>query len=780
MKDNIIKIDSHEQYMSNMTKYSLYVLYNRYIPNIRDGLTPVQRRILYCMYNDIGCVSLGTKRKSANTVGTVIAKYHSHGDSSVYGAMKSLTNPWEIKQPLLNYDSNSGSIQGGPQAASRYTESYLSKFSMDCVLGDLTENKQVVDWINTFDNHTIEPEFLPVKVPLLLINGTFGIATGTRIEVPPHCLNDVIDATITLLHDPNANIILIPDAFQKCDIVESDWKKISNTGYGHFIERGIIDIETSSNGTPYLRIRSTPDMVTMNSVLEKIEELIKSNTIVQIQDIQDHSTEYELDVHIILKKGSDPEFVKNTLYQKSQLQETKRVNLEVIDGTNICRLSYKAYILNFINFRKECKFRMYNFRLQKCETRLHQIEVYIKILESGEVEKIVHMIRNQNSMDESYLINWLMNKLKITDLQAKFVLHTEIGRLSKGHLNKYKEEQVLLISKIDLYINIIMHENLIVDEINQELLDIKAKYNQPHRSNIITEATANSIPVGDFKIIVTENNYIKKLLPEEPIKIIKGDQPKSILIADNSKDLILFDALGKVFRLQTSKISFTDKNSSGIDIRMLLKKATSNIISLQYEPLLKMLANKVTKFYIVCISENGYIKKINIDDILTAVPSGITYTKVNPGDKIIDIKVIDDNNDIVVYNEEKALRFSMLEVPYLKRSAIGNQTLKNVCGMSVINESITDIVVITQKGRFNRIQQSALARSSRTKAGSRVIRLNKGDRIISIIGCNANSQIKITKLDGIELINVNDLQISSSVSSGNKLTTDIIKAEIIV
>ena len=214
IEDKIIQVDSHEQYMNNMARYSIYVLYSRYIPDIRDGLKPVQRRILYAMWNDVGCTSLGRKVKSANTVGRVIGVYHPHGDEAVYSSMKPMTNWFECKMPLINYDSNSGSLQGGPQAAPRYTESYISPFSIDCVIGEMADSKSVVDWQKTFDNHTIEPQSLPVKVPLLLVNGTFSIAIGRRIEVPPHSLNDVIDATLSVLRNPNAKVILIPDPCQ--------------------------------------------------------------------------------------------------------------------------------------------------------------------------------------------------------------------------------------------------------------------------------------------------------------------------------------------------------------------------------------------------------------------------------------------------------------------------------------------------------------------------------------------------------------------------------------
>lgn len=783
MQDKIIKVDTREQYMNNMARYSIYVLYARFIPDIRDGLKTVQRRTLYAMWNDIGCTSIGTKRKSANTTGIVIAKYHPHGDVGVYDAMKTMTNPWEIKIPLINYDSNSGSIQGGPQAAARYTESYLSKFAVDNIIGDMNEAKEVVDWQSTFDNHTMEPECLPIKVPILLVNGFFAIAIGRRLEVPKHSLNDVIDATIQLLHNPNSKIILIPDPCQKCEIIDTDWKKISNMGFGYYTQRGIIQIDTAKNGNTILRIKSVPDLVTANSVVDKIEELIKDNILIQVQDIQDHSTEYELDIHIILKKGADPNYVKQVLYKNTMLQDTKRVNMEVIDGTEIKRVGYKAYLLYFLEFRKECKFRLYNIRLQKAETRLHQIDTYIKILESGDVEQIVHMIRNQASMEESYLVDWLMKKLKITDLQAKFVLHTEIGRLSKGHLNKYKEEQAKLLNDINGYINIITHEELINQEIEAELLDIKAKYGKPRQSILISEAEASNIPEGEFKVVITEQNYVKKMGINDPIKVIKGDQPKCVVIADNSKDILLFDQMGKVFRLPVHKITFTEKNSAGIDIRMLIKKATSNIISAMYVPIVETLANKQSKYYIVTLTRAGLIKRMDLNDVINATPSGIIYSKLNPNDQICDILIANHKSDIIVYTGTKALRFGIDDIPYLKRATLGNISMKTnepIDGMSVVTAETKELVVVTVKGKFNKLSPSVLARSTRNRAGVKVIKLSKNDYIKNIFSCNGNVKIRITRIDEVIDINIDNIPMGSSISSGEKLCKDgVIKAELV-
>ena len=743
MQDKIIKVDTREQYMNNMARYSIYVLYARFIPDIRDGLKTVQRRTLYAMWNDIGCTSIGTKRKSANTTGIVIAKYHPHGDVGVYDAMKTMTNPWEIKIPLINYDSNSGSIQGGPQAAARYTESYLSKFAVDNIIGDMNEAKEVVDWQSTFDNHTMEPECLPIKVPILLVNGFFAIAIGRRLEVPKHSLNDVIDATIQLLHNPNSKIILIPDPCQKCEIIDTDWKKISNMGFGYYTQRGIIQIDTAKNGNTILRIKSVPDLVTANSVVDKIEELIKNNILIQVQDIQDHSTEYALDIHIILKKGADPNYVKQVLYKNTMLQDTKRVNMEVIDGTEIKRVGYKAYLLYFLEFRKECKFRLYNIRLQKAETRLHQIDTYIKILESGDVEQIVHMIRNQASMEESYLVDWLMKKLKITDLQAKFVLHTEIGRLSKGHLNKYKEEQAKLLNDINGYINIITHEELINQEIEAELLDIKAKYGKPRQSILISEAEASGRQCMDegSELQLRHRSSSGGLCGGCYRKRHKHQGPRCIGLA------------------------------------------TSNIISAMYVPIVETLANKQSKYYIVTLTRAGLIKRMDLNDVINATPSGIIYSKLNPNDQICDILIANHKSDIIVYTGTKALRFGIDDIPYLKRATLGNISMKTnepIDGMSVVTAETKELVVVTAKGKFNKLSPSVLARSTRNRAGVKVIKLSKNDYIKNIFSCNGNVKIRITRIDEVIDINIDDIPMGSSISSGEKLCKDgVIKAELV-
>ena len=386
-------------------------------------------------------------------------------------------------------------------------------------------------------------------------------------------------------------------------------------------------------------------------------------------------------------------------------------------------------------------------------------------------------------MDEAYLINWLMNKLKITDLQATFVLRTQLKALSKGNLKRYKEEQKDLLNKVNTCVQYITNESLIDAEIEQELIDIKAKYGSPRKSILISEAEASDIPEGEFKIVITEANYVKKMQINDPIKAYRGDNPKCVIIADNSKDLLLFDQMGKVFRLQVHKIPFTEKNSAGTDIRLLVKKLTSNIISVMYVPILETFANKKSKYFLSMVTTKGLIKRIDLNDIINATPSGITYTKLNKGDSVKDVIIVNHKSDIVVYTKSKALRMPVEATPYLKRSTLGNTAMKtteDIDGMSVITGETTDIVVVTNKGKFNRFNISGLPVSDRNKAGSKVIKLAKGDYIHNIFSCNPNYTLRVIRPDEVLEINVNDIPVGSSISAGTKMCKDgIIKVELI-
>ena len=781
IKEQIVKVDSKEQYNRDMVRYSIYVLMNRFVPSIIDGLKPVQRR---AMFFDLRCTNYTSRRKSAKIVGAVIGDYHSHGDQACYDAMKPMVNWFETYKPMLADISAFGTLQGDPAASQRYTETHINKFGVDCVIGDLAESKNVVDWVPTFDRSKMEPEYLATRVPLLLINGVFSIAVGLKIEVPSHNINEVIDETLKLIDNPNHKVVLIPDPPMGCDVVEANWKSISNLGFGYCTIRGHVDtIKDEKKGNYILSIKSVPELVYTNSIVSKINDLIVNKTLIQVDRIEDNSTDYQCDLRIILKPGSDPEYVKQVLYNNTQLQKNQRINMEVLVGLAPQRVGYKTYLINFIEFRRDVKFRLYNHRLQKAETRIHTLETYLTILSSDDIDSVIAMIRNQDSMDEDYVIEWLVKKLKITDLQAKSILHTEIRQLSKGHHAKYLAEYNELLDQVTHYVDMITKPELIDQEIKDELIRIKHEYGNPRRSKLISQAEVDNIPSGLFKVVITEANYVKKMQVDDPIKSFRGDDAKCVVVADNTEDLLIFDEQGRVFKLPVHKIAFTDKNTPGIDIRLLLPKLTSNIRTIMYAPTVKELANKTSKCYMVIVTTKGMIKRISLDDVINTTPSGIIYSKLNNEDSVKDIIITGGKNDIVVYTKSKAIRMSLDQIPYLKRATVGNKALNttdNVDGLAVVTNKTTDIVVITNKGYVNRFSITGMPVKARGKAPDKVIKLGKGDTINAIFSCNPiENKIRIINAEGASELMIDQIPIGSSISGGTKMYKNgIIKCEL--
>ena len=382
MPEKILNVASSDQFKSDYTRYGIYILYRRVLSDYRDGLKPVQRRVIWAMYKNSKAIT--TRVKSAAVVGDVMKWYHPHGNSSVYGTMKPLANWFETYMPLIDPGGNFGTFQGDGAAAERYTECRLSKFAFENVLDDVMENQEAVDWSPTYNDAALEPDYLPVKLPLLLVNGSFGIGLGMRSEIPTHNIAEVIDATLMLMDNPKAEVVLVPDHCMECEIINTDFAKICKAGFGHYKIRGKV-VEEDYKGKKALVIKSVPNLTYLNSITDKIEELIKKKKIIQIENCFDESNVKEMRYVIVLKPGSDPAYVRDVLYKNTGLEQILRVNFETLNGLNPLRMSYKSYLLSFIDFRKMTKFRVYSNRLQGVQTKIHEREAYIKALESGEI-----------------------------------------------------------------------------------------------------------------------------------------------------------------------------------------------------------------------------------------------------------------------------------------------------------------------------------------------------------------------------------------------------------
>ena len=763
---NIVDVNALEQYRDDYKLYCIYVCRERVMADVRDGLKPVVRKIL------VGTTDLGLRApkcaKSARIVGETMGKYHPHGDAAIYGTMKPMLNSFEIKAPLLAGTSGAwGNKYGDEPAAMRYTESGLTKFAEDTLLKDLMNYPNCVDWMPTFDNSAKEPEVLPAALPILLVNGSFGIGVGLKIEIPKHALNDVVDETVKVIRDRSAHVKLIPDQCMPCEIIDTDFEDIGNKGYGYFTVRGIVEEDVSPQGNPTLVVKSAPDLVYYQSIDDAISKMIVSKKLVNVISTNHQGSEFIIE----LKKGTDINYVKQMLYQHTDLQKNCRVSFEVLDKDGPMRMSYKAYILFWLEYRKFTKLRIYYAQLQEINTEMHKYEPYIKLARSPKMKEIIDRIRKSTG-DDNYLMEYLIKELDITDLQATFIMNIRLKNLTKAYLQQYVEKYDELAKEQEKILDRFSNDSLVEEDIITELLDIKAKYGVKRVCKVISKSEAIGIPQGEFKIVVTENNCLKKVPVNDTIGSFKNDKPKYIIKGENTQNLLIFNELGKVFKLPIHKIGFSDKRSNGIDIRLLLKNCTSNINAIMYEPVLKSFMDKVSKYYIVTLTNNGFIKKMDIDDFLSANASGLIYAKLDDGDFIKDIMVINHKSDIVVYSTSKALRFSMEEVPYLKRSTKGNRVMninEPILGLSVILNDTTDVVVVTKKGYINRIPIIGVPQESRTKRPRNVIKLGKGDYIVGMYGLNEADFIDITTSEQKISLPVASIPVGSSVSSGEKM-----------
>lgn len=804
MAERIIQANILDDYTQCKAEYGIEVNTTRAVASIQDGLKAVARRNVQTAYElrafdtyrykvnegtpeeEERTISGKGQFKSARIVGDCLGKYHPHGDTSSYDNIKKNANDFEIPYPLFNgNESNWGNEYGDRQAAMRYTETKLTDFAMDCVIGDLKFCKEVVDYKDNFSYTEKEIEAFPVLLGLLLVNGSFGIGVGIQCSVPSHNLNEVIDAHIALYDDPNAEVVLRPDSPMGCDIVDTNWKSISNTGYGKFIERAIMHYDEKLNA---LVVTSLPELTYMGPIEQRIKDLIKEKKILDIVDLRygdpDNSKKRKRNdtekqpfrYYIYLKKGSDPNYVMDFLYKNTNLQKTFTVSMEAVDDTdpsNIHKvhLSYKAY-LQFVNERvKMTKFRLYNHMIRDINTTYHMREAFIHILKTNKLDEYIELVRKQKTISDAELRDIVVRKLGITPLQAKYILNIPTKKLSDGYLRQFIDDNKNLDTQLKYYESRIVDEKLLIQDIKDELLKIKNKYGRPRKSKIINPSKVNGIPEGEFKLIITNTNFVKKIKPDDSLGNIKGDMVKAIMNVDNTKNVLLFDELGKVFKLPIHKIPVGDRSTNPLDIRTILKNCTSNINTVIYEPILEKVSRLKAYHYLVVMT-NRTIKKLDIADFLAVSPSGLKYTNLNDGDKVVSVEIIADGFDILTYSNNKALRFNIAEVPLQKRINAGMKimdTTDAVEGLSVLSPNVSHIVVITEKGKVNKINVLALPLSNRAKAGSKVIKLSKGDYIRDIHGMNENDVLVVTTKEGVSELRLQDIPEGSSISTGKQM-----------
>ena len=745
----------------------------------------VQRRIIYGAYEK-GFSRPSRHGKSQQLDGHVIGELHPHG--AVYPAIVNMAAWYKTKYPLMYGYGGFGTVSGAGASAARYTETALSDFGFDVMIDELDQANNIVDWVDRYTRKGKEPEYLPAKLPVLLMNGATGMGVGLQINLPPHNINEVIDATIDLIKNPKKKVVLIPDMIQECEILDTDWAAISNTGSGSFKIRGKIVTETDKKGNITLRIVSLPDQVTCDAVYDKILEMVAAKQLPMIKDVNNSLKDEKPNIIIELRPGSDPEYVKQAIYAKTSVMTSFAVNFEAVssNGIDIKRYSYTQYLQEFIDQRLNTKFRLYCNKLQQVMTRHLHVDAFVKVMQSKEFDKLMDKIRKYNGTDAEPLIEYLISECHITDIQAKFILNRTLPQLSKGHLKGYIEERDELQKKMDLYMQYVTDDGTCIkEEVIAELKDLKKKYGKPRTCTVIDGRVSEDIPAGTFKIVITERNFIRKIPDIDKVGIVRKDNPKFIMRVDNRENILLFDNKGKCFNLPVHKIPITDRQGAGTDVRILVRNLTADITAIFYEPIFKKINESGNKHYLAVLTKSNTIKKLGIEDFLNVSPSGLMYSKIKPEDEVVGVALVPHNLDIAICSGHKVLRCQLKEVPEYKRNATGAKamsTLDPINGLSVFYPDATHIVVVTKQGKFNRFDIALLECNHRGKSGHKVIKLDGNDEILNVYGVNETDKIRVLTSEGIEEIAVADIKIKSSIAAGTKMLQSkgvIVRADVV-
>ena len=780
MAEQIYEHNAYDEYISNMASYSIVVIRRRAVADITDSLKPIHRRIIYDIYNN----QKQGLTKSAKIAGSVVGLYSPHGDASAYGAFKGIINWFDCKLPLLEGHGNFGTLSGMPPAASRYTEAKLSQFCRDVMIDELGVDKHVVDYSPNYDNTTVEPDYLPCKIPLLLINGSSGIAVGISSSIPTHNPNEVIEVARKLLRDSNAPFVLIPDQCQPTHIIDTDWKKLNECG-GVFRVRGLTEFG-EHDGYPAIFIKSLPDGVTSDKIYDTVQEMGEKKQVPMIKNIIDTTGE-QVNIIIQLQKGADPYFVRDLLYKKTQLETTISVNFEVIDGIESKNMSYREYFLTWIEKRKTMKNRLHNLRLNNISSEAHTLSTYVQAMESGYIDEIIGLIRRQKKVDDTNAITeFIITKCKMTKLQAEFLLKTDLRHLAAGYLPIYKDKLKKLESEYKETEQFILNPNKVIEEIDQELAEIANKYGMPRLATVIKPADDSNIPKGTFKIVVTEHNFVRKLLLDERANSIRGDNPKYILKVENIDNILLFDNKGKVFKYPVHKINVTDKSSAGIDLKLLIRNCTADIAAVINETVVKEVLSMKSKHFITTVTKKNFIKNMDLEDFENVPAAGMIYTKLTEGDTVMDVIIAPAGLDAIIYSGHKALRVPVASIPVYKRASqgvIAMNTQDDISGLSLVYPDAQYIVIATESGRINKFDIAGLAQDKRAKSGNKVVALKGNDRIVSIFGVTDNNHIMIICNNARHTMQVSDIPVGSSISAGVKLIEpkdgNIVKLEIV-
>lgn len=791
-QEKIIPVNIENQMKSAYIDYSMSVIVSRALPDVRDGLKPVHRRILYGMY-DLGILSNRPYKKSARIVGEVLGKYHPHGDSSVYDAMVRMAQVWSLRYPLIDGQGNFGSIDQDPPAAMRYTEARLRKIAEE-MLVDI--EKDTVDFQNNFDDSLQEPTVLPAKLPNLLVNGSSGIAVGMATNMPPHNLKEVVDGCIAYIDNKEItvaelmNYIKGPDFPTGGIIYGYDGvREAYETGRGRIILRGTTKIE-EENGRERIVVTSIPYQVNKAEMIKRTAELVNEKKIEGINDIRDESDREGLRIVYELKREANTNVVLNQLYQHTPLQTSFNVNnIALVNGRPLT-LNLKELIVHFIDHRHNVVIRRTKFELNEAEKRAHVLEGLLIALDN--IDEVIALIRS--SADTEVAKDGLMEKFGLTEIQAKAILAMRLSTLTGLERNKLQQEYEELRRMIDYYHEILSSEDMRMDIIKKELLELKDKYGDEPRTEI--EYTSQDFrledTIADDSVVVTISHlgYIKRTPLREYRRQKRGGQGakgsdireedfvEHLFVATNHNYLLLFTEKGKCFWLRVFEIPEGVKTSKG--------RAIQNLINLEPDDKIRAYINLkslsdpeyINNNYIILCTSKGVIKKTSLEAYSRPRNNGINAINIREGDHLLEAKLTNGTSEIIMaLRSGRAIRFSETKVRPMGRTATGVRgvTLAHendeVIGMICIDSHDYDILVVSEKGYGKRSSLDDYRETNRGGKGVKTLNITEktGD-LIAIINVKDSDDLMIINKNGILIrIPVADLRIQGRATQGVKL-----------
>ncbi len=781
-KSRVIDVDIQREMRKSFLDYSMSVIVSRALPDVRDGLKPVHRRILYTMFEK-GLTYDKPYHKCADTVGAVLGSYHPHGDSSVYDALVRLAQDFSMRYMLVDGHGNFGSVDGDPPAAYRYTEARMSKISME-MLTDI--DKKTVDFMPNYDDRLQEPVVLPCRFPNLLVNGSSGIAVGMATNIPPHNLGEVVDAMDYLIDNPDASVSELmeyipgPDFPTGATIMgRSGIRAAYATGRGKIVVRAKAEIVEEKNGRFKIIVTELPYQVNKARLIESIADMVKDKRIEGISNIEDHSDRNGMHIEIDVKRDASPQIVLNQLFSYSQLQVTFGVIMIAIVNGEPKLLTLKDILNHYIDFQVDVVTRRTQFDLNKAKERMHILEG-LKIAIDF-IDEVIAIIRSSKDQSEAKLR--LMERFGLDEIQAQSIVQMRLGQLTGLERQKIEDEIAALHVKIDDYEDILSNHSRVLQIIKEEVNAVRNKYADQRRTEILSVSgevdIEDLIPQEDCVLTLTQFGYVKRLSIDTYKTQKRGgrgvagmtrreeDVATEMFIINSHDYVLFFTDKGRVYRLKCYEIPEGSRQSKGMNIANLLPiDADEHVTSMI----------KVHEFdenkYLIMVTRKGIVKRIELNAYNTARKGGLIALELNEGDELAWVRMTDGESEVIVATKKgMAIRFKETDVRPMGRQARGVKAITlreddEVIGMSTVREDAYVLTVSeTGYGRLSKLSDYRI--QSRGGKGLTNYHVEKYGDVAAIKVVDMDDDIIIISSDGVIIrIQASSIRVCSRPSKG--------------